>query len=131
PGGLHARQVEDGVDGLLLGGLDEAARVHHQHVGRLGVQDELVPAAGEHAEHHLAVDPVLGTAEGEEVDAAGLSHGSSRTAWRYRGRARGGASRSPAARPSSCPYTGASASRRQPGAGDTRPFTITTYRTEI
>ena len=73
--GLDARQVEDGVDRLLLGRGDEAAGVDDQHVGCLRVEHQLVAAAGEHAEHDLGVDLVLRTTEGDEVDAPAPGRG--------------------------------------------------------
>ena len=76
PRGLDRRQVEDGGDGFLLRRLDEAAGVHHQHVGRRRVEHELMPLPREHPEHDLAVHPVLRATEGQEVDPPRLSRGS-------------------------------------------------------
>jgi hypothetical protein len=63
---LH--HLEDGVDGLLLGGVDEAAGVDDEDVGVLGARGELGAAAMEQAHHDLGVDEVLGAAERDEAD---------------------------------------------------------------
>ena len=55
--------LEDGFDGLALGGLDEAASVDDQDIGVLGLGDDLPAAAGKRAKHHFAVHQILGTAE--------------------------------------------------------------------
>src|SRR5262249_25805489 len=74
PTGLDARQLEDRVDRLLLGRADEGARVHDQHVRGVGIEDQLVSGARELAEHDLAVDLVLRTAQRDEADARHGSH---------------------------------------------------------
>jgi len=60
--------LEDGVDGLLLGGVDEAAGVDDEDFGVLGVGSELAACMVEQAHHDLGVDEVLGAAEGDEAD---------------------------------------------------------------
>ncbi len=60
---LHLRGLEDGPDGLLLGGLDESAGVHHDDLGFLPVRGQLEPRAGEHAHHLLGIHLVLGAAQ--------------------------------------------------------------------
>ena len=63
---FQLRHLEDVVDGLLIGGGQEAAGVDHHHVGSLGLGDHGV-ARRRHAGHHLlAVDLVLGTAQGDK-----------------------------------------------------------------
>ena len=76
----------DGVQGLLFGGLEEAAGVDDDDVGLLVVGAEVEPTLGEVAQEDLAVDEVLGAAEGDEGDA-GVSHGVAH----YRGGVGGGA----------------------------------------
>ena len=60
---LVLRHLEDRVDRLLLGRVDERARVHDEHVGVGGVLRELVPRLLRKPEHDLGVHEVLGTAE--------------------------------------------------------------------
>ena len=59
--------LEDGVDGLLLGGVDEAAGVDDEDLGVFGAGGELGAAAMEQAHHDLGVDEVLGAAERDEA----------------------------------------------------------------
>jgi hypothetical protein len=70
---LVARQLEDGLDRLLLGALDEAAGVDDDDVGAGGVLHQPVAGLGQGAEHDLAVHPVLRAAERVHVD--GSRHG--------------------------------------------------------
>jgi hypothetical protein len=65
---LVLHHLQDGVDGLLLGGVDEAARVDHEDVGILGARGEPGAAAVKQAHHHLGVNEVLGAAERDEAD---------------------------------------------------------------
>ena len=65
---LVLRHLEDRVDRLLLGGVDERAGVHDEHVGFGRVARQLVARLLRQAEHHLGVDEVLGAAEGNETD---------------------------------------------------------------
>ena len=67
-GDLVLRHFEDGVDGLLLGGVDEAAGVDDDDVGVFGVGGERGAAVVEQAHHDLGVDEVFGAAEGDEAD---------------------------------------------------------------
>ncbi len=55
--------LENGVDGFLLGRIDEAAGVDYQHVGVARLWRELVAARGQMAHHDLGIDEVLGAAE--------------------------------------------------------------------
>ena len=57
---LLARHLEDRVDRLLLGAVDEGAGVDDDHVRLLRVGHERVARALQPAQHHLAVDEVLG-----------------------------------------------------------------------
>src|SRR4029078_11511160 len=59
--------LEDGVDRLLLGVVDEGAGVDDDDVGVARVGRDLVARLLGVAEHHLAVDEVLGTTEGDET----------------------------------------------------------------
>ena len=64
PAGLLVlRHVEDGLDGLTLGGLDEPAGVDHAHVGLGHVLGNLPARRAQQGEHVLAVDQVFGAAE--------------------------------------------------------------------
>ncbi len=60
--------LEDGVDGLLLGGVDEGAGVDDDDLGVGGVGGELCAVVVEEAHHDLGVDEVFGAAEGDEAD---------------------------------------------------------------
>ena len=62
---------EDGIDGFLLGGIDEAAGVDHQHVGLVGMRRQLVPAGHKLAHHDFAIHEVLGTAQTDKTDFQG------------------------------------------------------------
>jgi hypothetical protein len=57
------RHLEDGVDRLLLGRVDERTGVHHEHVGVSGVAGDLVARLLGETEHHLGVDEILGAPE--------------------------------------------------------------------
>ena len=59
--------VQDGLDGLGLGGVDEAAGVHDDGVGLLR-RDQLEPRGPGLAEHPLAIYPVLGAPELDQRD---------------------------------------------------------------
>ena len=60
--------LQDGIHGLLLGGVDEAARVHHQHVGLVRVRSQLVTLGHELAHHHFAIHEVFGAPQADESD---------------------------------------------------------------
>ena len=60
--------LEDGVDGLLLGGVDEAAGVDDDDLGVFGARGELGSVVVEQAHHDFGVDEVFGAAEGDEAD---------------------------------------------------------------
>ena len=60
--------LEDGVDGLLLGGVDEAAGVDDDDLGVFGAGGEFGAVVMEQAHHDLGVDEVFGAAEGDEAD---------------------------------------------------------------
>jgi len=59
--------LEDGVDGLLLGGVDEAAGVDDDDLGVFGAGGELGTVVVEQAHHDFGVDEVFGAAEGDEA----------------------------------------------------------------
>ena len=59
--------LEDGVDGLLLGGVDEAAGVDDDNLGVFGARGELGSVVVEQAHHDLGVDEVFGAAERDEA----------------------------------------------------------------
>ena len=57
-----ASHLEDGVDGFLLGGVDEGAGVDDEDVGLVDVSGEARAGAIEQAHHDLGVDEVFGAA---------------------------------------------------------------------
>ena len=59
--------LEDGVDGLLLGGVDEAAGVDDDDLGVFGSGREFGTVVMEQAHHDLGVDEVFGAAERDEA----------------------------------------------------------------
>ena len=59
--------LEDGVDGLLLGGVDEAAGVDDDDLGVFGARSEFGSVVMEKAHHDLGVDEVFGAAEGDKA----------------------------------------------------------------
>ena len=65
---LHLDHLEDSVDGLLLGGVDEGASVDDEDFGVFGVGGELAAGVMEEAHHDFGVDEILGAAEGDETD---------------------------------------------------------------
>jgi hypothetical protein len=71
PRTLEVRGGEDGVYGVLLCRLDEAARVDEDDVGLAGLGHELEPARVQPAGELFRVDLVAGTAQRDDSDAAG------------------------------------------------------------
>jgi len=69
--GTGVRGGEQGVDGVLLGLLDEAAGVHHHQVGLLLVPDQLVAAIGQPSCQFFGVDLVACASHGEQGDTCG------------------------------------------------------------
>ncbi len=69
PPGLQLARVEHRLDGLLLRLLDEAARVHDDHVGSFDVRGDARTVPHERRHHALGVDRVLVAAERDERDA--------------------------------------------------------------
>ena len=63
---LVLRRVEDGLDGLALGGLDEPAGVDHAHVGLGHVLGDFPARRAQQGEHVLAVHQIFGAAERDE-----------------------------------------------------------------
>ena len=68
PSLLQLGELEDGIDRFLARPVDEGAGVDDQALGALGLLGDLVAGAGEHPQHQLGVDLVLGTTEGREMD---------------------------------------------------------------
>ena len=66
-GFLVFRHLEDGVYRFLLGRIDEAARVDHDHVGIGRMRRQLVTLRGELAHHHLGIDEILRATETNEA----------------------------------------------------------------
>ena len=61
-GGFEARHFEDGVDGLLLGGVDEAAGVDDEDLGIFGACSQARAGAVQQPHHDFGVDEVFGAA---------------------------------------------------------------------
>ena len=66
---LEIRGGQQGVDAVLLGRLDEPARVHHHRVGVRGVLDELETAQLEPRGQLLGVDVVASAAQRDEMNS--------------------------------------------------------------
>ena len=60
--GFEAGHLEDGVDGFLLGGIDEGAGVDDEDFGLFGTGGQARATAVEEAHHDLGVDQVFGAA---------------------------------------------------------------------
>ena len=60
--GLVAGHFQNGVDGLLLGGVDEGAGVDDEDFGLFGMSGQARAGAVEQAHHHLGVNEVFGAA---------------------------------------------------------------------
>ena len=65
-GPLQLRHLQNVVDGLLAGGLQEAAGVHHHHVGPLRLRLDGVAGGLDRGHHLLAVHLILGAAQGDK-----------------------------------------------------------------
>ena len=76
------RHLEDGVDRLLLGFVDERAGVYHQNVCRLRVIGNLRARLVEQAHHDFTVDQILGAAQAHETNARPLLEHRARNASR-------------------------------------------------
>ena len=61
-GGFVARHFEDGVDGLLLGGVDETAGVDDEDLGLFRASGQARAGAVQQPHHHLGIDEVFGAA---------------------------------------------------------------------
>ena len=61
---FQLRQLQDAVDGLALGRLDEAAGVQHCHVGPLRFTRDVVPRSPAQGHHLLGVHQIFGAAQG-------------------------------------------------------------------
>ena len=75
--GFVASHFEDGVDRLLLGGVDEGAGVDDEDFGFFRAGGETGAGAVEQAHHDLGIDEVFGAAEGDK------SHGGGRFCVRF------------------------------------------------
>ena len=67
-GDLVLHHLEDGVDALLLGRVDEGAGIDDQDLGVFGALGELGAVVVQEAHHHFGVDEILGAAERDEAD---------------------------------------------------------------
>ena len=65
-GPLQLRHLQNVVDGLLAGGLQEAAGVHHHHVGPLRLGLDGMAGGLDRGHHLLAVHLILGAAQGDK-----------------------------------------------------------------
>ena len=63
---LQLRHLQNVVDGLLAGGLQEAAGVHHHHVGPLRLGLDGMAGGLDRGHHLLAVHLILGAAQGDK-----------------------------------------------------------------
>ena len=59
---------ENGIDGLLLGRVDERTGVHNEHVGFVRLGGDLHAALQDAAQHHFRVGKIFGTAKADETD---------------------------------------------------------------
>ena len=59
---------ENGVDGFLFCGIDEAAGVDDEDVGLIRMRRQLMPVRGELPHHDFAVHEILGTAQTDKAD---------------------------------------------------------------
>ena len=65
---LQLGHLENRVDRLLLGPIDERTGVDDEHVGAVGFRRDLVARLFGQAKHHLGVDEILRAPEGDEAD---------------------------------------------------------------
>ncbi len=76
-GAAPVSQVQDGVDRLLAGRLNEGARVDHDEVGRLGIRGAAVSLRSEIALELVGIDLVLRAPQGlQPVEAHDVTHSS-------------------------------------------------------
>ena len=59
--------LQDGVDRLLLGRIDERAGIHHDDVGIFGAGGDLRAVVRQQAHHDFGVDQVFGASEGDKA----------------------------------------------------------------
>ena len=64
-------QLENRINGFLLGLVDEPAGINDQYIGLFGVVSQDHPVARERAEHDFAVHEVLGATEADQPDFNG------------------------------------------------------------
>jgi hypothetical protein len=83
--GLAPGQVQDDLDGLLPGLLDERAGVHDDEVGRRGVVDGRHPVGQQGPDELVRVDLVLRAAQGLDEERAVPRHGAQGYPWPPRG----------------------------------------------
>ena len=67
-GDLMLDHLKDGIDALLLGGVDEGAGVDDEDLGVFGALGQLGAVVVKQAHHDLGVDEVFGAAERDEAD---------------------------------------------------------------
>ena len=69
PARLELGHFEDGIDGLLLGFVDERAGVDDQDVSGFRLIGDLRPRAVEEPHHDFRVDEIFGAAQADEAYA--------------------------------------------------------------
>jgi hypothetical protein len=72
--GARIRGGEQLADGLLLGRLDEAARVDEDDIGVLALSPQRPPGRREARGELFGVDLVAGASEGDQADSTGTRH---------------------------------------------------------
>ena len=73
--GFVAGHFEDGVDGLLLGGVDEGTGVDDEDFGFFGMGGEAGAGAVEQAHHDLGIDEVFRATERDKAHGRGRRWG--------------------------------------------------------
>lgn len=73
--GLEVVGLQEGIDGVLLGGFDEAAGVDDGDIGGFGVLDELPAVRLQAACELLRIHLVTGASESDESDGTAFRHG--------------------------------------------------------
>ena len=64
-GGLAIAHLVDGLEGLVLGGVDERAGINDHHIGIGGISGHGHASLREVADHDFGIDQVLGATKGD------------------------------------------------------------------
>ena len=70
-----AMSLKDGPDAFLLGRIDEAAGIHQDHIGLVGLGGQFVAVELGVTEHDLGINEILGAAETDQADFLGFRGG--------------------------------------------------------